>query len=236
MPRNARHDEALKAVLRYQRTGNINDLEPALKYLNPLIEQRVSQFTDVEIPRYILKLEARKYVIEGLKKYNPRSGASLNTFAYDQLKRLRRFVINYQNTARIPEHIAMQVGQFQSAQRHLQEVLGREPSISELADYLGWANKRVEDLVKLQRREIIGQEDVRSSLSPYYTPEEDIPSILYYSLTPEEQLVYDMLTGSHGYKRHTIKETARKLRKPYSEVYKMKNSIARKLRSLRYYG
>lgn len=226
-----KNTEAVESILKYQKTSNINDLQPAMTAITPLINKRVNQFSAVEIPRYVLQRKAKEYVIDGMKSYDP-TKAAINTHAFNQLRRLRRYVINRQNTARIPEHLALQVGQFKSAKQHLAEQHEREPSTSEIADYLSWPTKRVEHIVRADRASNIIQDDAYS-FRPHYHPMEDQADTMYYSLAPEEQVVFDMLTGMHGQSKHTIKEAAKKLNKQYSQVYKIKQEMLRKMAGIR---
>lgn len=223
--------DAVLSVKIYQKTNNIDDLEPAMSFLNPLIAKRVGQFKSVEIPQYVLQRKAKEYVIDGLKNYNPEK-ASIGTHAFNQLRQLRRYVIRRQNTARLPEHTALKIGTFKAAQQHLKEQLERDPSTGELADYLSWPAKRVEAMVTSDRSSSISQDTV-SSMTPFYHPMEDQADILYYSLSPEEQNVFDMLTGMHGQKKYSVTDAAKKLKVPYSQVYKVKRDIMRKMTGAR---
>jgi DNA-directed RNA polymerase sigma subunit (sigma70/sigma32) len=226
-----REEDALISVRKYKKSDKINDLQPALDYLGGIINQRAGQFARTEIPQYVLQQKAREYVIEGLKSYDPAKGASLGTYTYNQLKQLRRFVIKHQNTARIPEHIALQVGEYKTAFEHLKETLERDPSSGELADYLSWPTKRVEQIMTAQRKSNIAQ-DESAVYRPYYNPIEDKADMTYYSMTPEEQVIFDMLTGNHGYEKHKIALVAKKLKKTYQQIYKIKQHIVEKLKEM----
>jgi len=230
IPATPRDREAIISVLRYRKSKDINDLQPALRYLDPLINQRVGQFKGVEIPEYVMKQTARDLVVKGLAKYDPRK-ASLNTHAYNQLKGLRRFVVKHQNTARVPEHRALQIGEYKTAYANLKEQLERDPSPAEVADYLSWPTTRVEQIMTADRKSNIIQDDT-GSFRPYYNPIEDKADVAYYSMAPQEQVIFDMLTGNHGYKKHSLNETARKMGMTYQQVYKVKQKIARQLKEL----
>jgi len=221
-------EEARGSIIKYKKSGKIDDLTPAITYLSPLIKQRAAQFRNVEIPQYVLISKGQEYIVDNIHKYDPER-ASLNTFAYNNLKQLRRYVIARQNTARIPEHKAIYIGRFHSAQQHLKEQLERDPAPSELADELGWSTGRVDKLMRAQRGSRISDEETQKFL-PQFNPIEDKVHIIYYSLSPEEQVVFDYLTGAHGRPKLKLKQIAKKMNRTYSSTYKIKQSLMEKLK------
>lgn len=74
--------------------------------------------------------------LQAFDTYDPAKG-KLNTHVMNYLKHLQRYVLDYQNVGKIPEHRGIAISKFQNRQSELQDNLGREPNVKELADELG---------------------------------------------------------------------------------------------------
>ncbi|MBC8409958.1 MAG: hypothetical protein H8E12_14735 [Rhodobacteraceae bacterium] len=121
------------ALWRQYKAGDKTVLPQLLVSLAPVIQGQVNKFAGVGLPRISIELEAKRLTIQALNSYNP-ALSQLNTHVTNYLKKLQRFVMNYQNVGHIPEPRAMAIGKYTTVYENIETEKGREPTITELAD------------------------------------------------------------------------------------------------------
>ncbi len=82
-----------------------------LKSLAPVINSQAGRFSGSGLPDIAVKLEGQRLALEAFKTYDP-SKSQLNTHVTNSLKKLSRFVTNYQNVGHIPEPRALMIGKY----------------------------------------------------------------------------------------------------------------------------
>jgi len=207
----------------YKKTGDKKNLLPVFKYLSPQINKRVSQFRAATLDSGVLKNEAKKILAKELKKFNPEK-SSINTFAYDRLRRLQRFVTTYQNPVRMPENITMKIGLYKETYDDMRGKIGRDPSTVEVADELNWTTRQVSTMESYLNRIRNIMPDDTDTLQTF-DPEYDKIELSYLSMKPEDQVIYDHLTGSHGKKKISASKLSTQSGFSYSQIRKAKKDI-----------
>lgn len=218
-------DDALVLVKQWKRTKDPMVLEELYKIHANFIAASVNKYMDAPVPKSVLEAEAKKYLMDAYETYDATKGASLATYVFSNLRRLRRYVIKFQNVARIPEHRALSIASFNFSKAQLGSQLNRDPVALELADHLGWPVQRVINMETQLRKDIVSPLDTERSAKSFDENMEVI-NFAYFSFSNEEKLIYDYLTGKNGKPRLTIKQIAGKLKKKPSEIRKMKNKMA----------
>jgi len=179
----------------WKKTKSPVTLELLLKELTPLINREVGKW-GATVPRVALESKARILTIDALEKYDPHRGAAIGTHVTNRLRKLSRFVYPYQNVARLPENKQLLFNTFQVAQNKLYDEHGREPTVEEISDELGWNKKRVQDFqMSFNRRELVESEgafiDDDSSTS-------GLVDFYYHGLSPEDKSLFEDITGYGG--------------------------------------
>jgi len=90
------------ALFEKYRDGSITAKYKLLDSLNPIITSQVNKYAGSGLPPSALKLEAKRLTNKAIQSYDPNK-AQLNTHVINNLKKLSRFVMNYQNIGHIPE-------------------------------------------------------------------------------------------------------------------------------------
>jgi len=112
-------------------------------------------------------MEAKRLTILALQTYDP-TMAQMNTHIINYLKKLQRYVINYQNVAHIPEPRAIGIGKYHTIYDNLESEKGREPTIAELADAMVWAPLDIERLQTEMRSDLSMTVDTSDDGGFYY--------------------------------------------------------------------
>ena len=187
----------------------------------------------VPIAKPVLEQKALNLALKGLRTFDPTRG-QLNTHVIGQFQSMNRFVKKRQNIARITEERIRLIGPVERAIARLREKLERDPTILEIADEAKIPPDTVEQLLQEHRKDNIAstvQED------PFIdeTPQDRlILELVRYQLTPDEEKVFDYLTGQGGKALVTSTgEIARREGWADSKVSQIKKSIAKKIQAAR---
>lgn len=196
----SRQQQDLELWREWKRTGRSDILEKLLDRLQPLIYREVVKWGST-VPPAALESKGRMLTVEALKNYDPNMGAAIGTHVTARLRKLSRYVYPHQNVARLPENKQLMFNTVSVAQNNLQDALGREPSVEELADELKWNPRKVADFQRsFGRRELVESEGA-------FLDVDDDSSVLtdffYHGLAPNDQRLFEDITGYGGKKPKT---------------------------------
>lgn len=201
---------------------------------NDLLTRKSDAFRRAPVPPSAIYAHAVKLTRQAAQRYTPGTGAQFRTYLESNL-RLTRFVNGAKNVARVPEHRSLMVGRYKTAKTLLTDEKDRDPTATEMAEHLGWSVADVERMeTVLSRRELSSSGMQYDQLGGFSARFEDGVEMLYYSLTPEEQLVLDYSLGRHGKPQtKSVAEMSRATGLTADRIYAIKRTLARKLSSLR---
>lgn len=205
-------------------------LDPLLDAYRPLIQRKAVEYGGglPMVPKTALEAEITKQVIGAFQSYNPDRGASLLTHVYNRIPKAKRFVVQHQNLAYIPEGKAYEIGRIQRGSANLQEDLGREPTPEELAGHLGMPVKRLTSIQTAMVKDIPSSA-LESDPFPKLGPRHDeVLSLLPSVLTEREKGVFDLVYHPTNPVRSTT-ELAKQLNLNPSKVSRLKASIIAKV-------
>ena len=184
------------------------------------------------LPPTIIETEIATRALDAFQKFDPTRGAKLSTWIDTNMQGIYRWALDNQNLGRIPSNRHTHIGSFKRAQEELEYRLGRPPSAAELADELALDILTIEKLTKELRDDLQLTDDISAVLKPEDDEDElrRIVDLIYYELSPEEQVVYDLWFGKHGRPQTTGNDIAKAINKSPSAVSELKNRIRDKIR------
>lgn len=217
----------------YTQTKDPFDRKKVMDVMAPLIHSRVQKWKG-PIPEDILHAKAYQLAAKALDTYDPSRGAALSTHIVNSLGPLSRTVYTYQNTARLPENITLQIHSYQVAKDHLSNDLGREPTTAELHESLGWSVPELNRMESYLRRDLT--ESVGSVQGSFYSSHEDkeldAVSAIYFDLLPEEKQLFEMLTGFHGKPKLTTEQMLHTLGITQAQLSYKKTLLTKKIAAM----
>lgn len=98
-----------------------------------------------------MRSQARLFAADAVKKYDPSSGASLNTWTQSQLQSMHRYKRETQGPVKIPDRAAIDAWAIERASRELEDELGVEPDVKQIADRSGLSVKRITTVRQITR-------------------------------------------------------------------------------------
>jgi DNA-directed RNA polymerase specialized sigma subunit len=193
---------------KWKKSRSEIDLQALLNQVHPLIMREVNRWAAAG-SRSLLEAEAKRRAVDAFETYDPKAGAALSTYLVSRLAKISRGVYSSQNVARASETKTLQHAPYHAAVTHLSDQLGRHPTVTELADHLGWSQKRVKEFQQQSMR----KEFVESEEHPDATESDELEFIdlMYHGLPPLQQQIFDYTTGYRNAPRLTGAEITKKL-------------------------
>ena len=226
--------EELAYWKRYKR-GDKTALNELVRSFKPLVHSRVKPWTtNSPLPKSAVEAEGVRLLKMGFDTYDPDKGAALNTHVWNYLQKIHRYGYTYQNVGSLPEPRAAKVGTYQNTFEQMKDNLGREPSIQELRQELGW---KVSDL-KAMQEELRSDLSLDQDLGPIFASNTD-PAVealmaTYYDADPDKQLVMEYTFDEFSAKPTIsgVNNIAGKVGKKPNQVRKMHKEIYKSISSI----
>lgn len=206
-----------------------------LRSVDPLLRKNVEKFRNSGLPIEAVETEARSLAAQAFDTYDPNK-SQLNTHITNHLKHLQRFVIEYQNVAKIPENRAIAISKFHNIKAHLEDKLGREPNTVELSDELGWSISEVERMQAEQRKDLTmtSGEDLFYE-NQFLDRDETLEAIwyVYHDSDDVDKKILELLFGLMGNPKLSIQNIAVKINKSPSFVTNRYKVLADQIMTVR---
>lgn len=163
---------------------------------------------------------AKRLTLRALQTYDP-TKARLSTHVINHLQGLRRLQRSSTQVLKVPERVALDRNRLLEAEDELQDQLGREPSVAELADFTRLSPRRIKyvrgfrsPVSESQFQARIGASGEMEGYQPavkfdYSTAWQDL---VYTDLNPVNQRIMEWTLGLHGQPQLSNQEIARRLR------------------------
>jgi DNA-directed RNA polymerase specialized sigma subunit len=221
-------------------------LQPLLKLYDPIVVQKTRMWKAKTVPEAAFKAELQTHIIKAFKNYDPNRGAALNTHVESRLHKAKRYNNRYQNLMYIPEGQSGKIGTLNKAKEKLQEELGREPSIEEIAHHTGMAAKRVKTIMDAQQFTVpmgrsAGEEScdygsgAETTAHQFQDAEIAIAQNILPTLFPGKPDIHQLFHYTFGTDGHPkISSTsvlAKKMGKSLSQISRMKTHMGMVLKS-----
>ncbi|MFQ5855695.1 MAG: sigma-70 family RNA polymerase sigma factor [Anaerolineae bacterium] len=214
-----------------------------------LVISMAKKYIGQGVPFLDLIQEGNMGLMKAVEKFDHRRGHKFSTYATWWIRQsITRAIADQGRTIRVPVHMNDRIRRLYRVSRRLEQELGREPTVEELAAEMGLGSDKVERIIEISQRPLslekpVGEEkdsELGEFIEAQDVPDpddeatlellrEDIEKLLT-SLTPREarvlQLRYGLIDG-HSY---TLKEVGEKFGLTRERIRQIENEALQRLR------
>jgi RNA polymerase sigma factor (sigma-70 family) len=223
-------------IMQWQQSNDPTLFMDLTKRYEPVVNKFVNQYKTVGVSPSTLRAKANVQLIKALNSYDPNTDTQPITHIYNNMKKISRMASESLMSGHIPEARALQKSTFQISFDNLNDRLGREPSVDEIADEMGWGKKEVARMVN----ELAGETTASNADFDFYgnstkmeSADKAIIDYLYHELNGMEKVVFEHTFGYGGKSVLNNKEIAKRLNTNEMQVHRIKKKLSKRIQESR---
>lgn len=213
-----------------------------LHKIDPLLNKILNAYTG-SYNNQILKSKLKQLAIRAIKNYDP-TKSSLSTHLYNNLKAIMEYTRFDVSPIYTSSKVSLYYQKIIAAQENLRNILGREPTLEELAEHTGLSMQKITSILNKvpptvsESTTTVGEEGTETPVTQLATFERESAKtdkfraaleIVYHESSPQEKFVIEKIYGFNNSKILSPSDIAKKLKLSPGRVSQIKKKIDEKL-------
>jgi RNA polymerase primary sigma factor len=244
----------LSRAQRARLKAEVADGEAARHHLTKansrLVIAMAKKYMNQGVPFLDLIQEGNLGLMRAVEKFDWRRGFKFSTYATWWVRQaITRALADQGRTIRVPVHMSDRIRRLYQTSRQLEQTLGREPSLDEVAAELGLSVKKVEWMIRIARSPLslekrVGEE--RDSELGDFIEDDEMPAppeaaahtllrdeieAMLNCLSPREARVLELRFGLLDGRTHTLKEVGEKFGVTRERIRQIETEALARLRN-----
>jgi RNA polymerase primary sigma factor len=240
--------EEIKLAKRIKR-GDAAAREHMIKANLRLVVKIARDYENYGLPLLDLISEGNIGLMKAVERFDPGKGAKLSTYAAWWIKQaVKRALADQGKTIRLPVHVVDKLFHIRKTETKLVELLGREPTDSEIAEEIGMKTEQVRDYRKASVAPTsldakLGDDDTNrvadivadaNAAAPWQQAVEEsdneILSEVIRTLSPREQTILQLRFGLNGDDEKTLEEVGQQFGVTRERIRQIQDEALKKLK------
>jgi hypothetical protein len=209
--------------------GKPEHLHATVGFLKPTIDYKLAAMGVGDNPQ--MRHQARLVVADAVKKFDPSVGVSLTTWSQQHLQGMNRFKRENQGPVKVPDRAALDAWTLEKARHELEDKLGREPDVHELADFTKISVKRIAS-VRKATRPVAASSQMYSEGEDFTDYLGEAMSYVYDDSDANDRKIIELTTGYGGNQPLPKNQIATRLGISPAQVTRRTERIAQKLQMM----
>ena len=226
MPENYLESEFTDIYDKWKSDPTQDNNAEILNTLSPVISGATRMHVGSDNP--LLRSQARRMTLRALKTYDP-SRSRLKTHLTNHLRGLKRVSRKQSTVLAVPERVALDKYNLDLSNQELADELGREPSVSELADKTGLSSRRIAHvrcyMPAVAEGTMQRQDDFLGAVRPAVSSSNTWQEIVYEEAAPLDKKIMEWTLGLGGQAVLPNAEIARRLKRSPGAISQRKQKL-----------
>lgn len=228
--------EDVSNILEWQNT---NDPELFLKLMTrykPVVNSVVSKYRTAGVSPTTIKTQANTQLLKAFKSYDATKGAQPSTHIWNNLQKVKRVAAESLMSGHIPESRNLKKSMFTIAMSNLEDRLGYEPSVDDMADEMSWGKRETARMFKELSNETTASNakfDFYGNSTQGKSSDKALTDYMYHELHGKEKTVFEHTFGYGGKTILNNKSIAKKINENEMYVHRVKKKMAVKIKGYR---
>lgn len=229
-------DDRTQKILDWQKSRDPKLFTELVIQYQPVVNSVVNKYRSVGVAPATLRAQATTQLIKAFKSYDPNKGTQPTTHIWNQMQKVQRVATESLTSGHMPEYRNIKRSTFITVRDNLQDRLGYEPSVSEMAEELKWSRNEVSRMNAELGGEVTASKadfDFYGNSTQMESRDKILMDYLYHDLHGRDKTIFEYSTGAGGRPRLSNKEIARKLGTNEMAIHRAKKAMAEKLKRYR---